>query len=64
MLLFDPLLHTLAAYQTASAEFVATHGFTPLDAVRSPDGLAADVLARAQFLDAWDVWLFSEESGV
>ncbi len=62
VLLFTTSVHTLAAYQAASAEFVAANGFTPLDAVRNPDGLAADVVSRAQFLDAWDVWLFSNEA--
>jgi hypothetical protein len=60
--LFDAATHTLAAYQQAAQSFVDEHGFTPLDAVRSPDGLPADVLARAQFLDAWDLWLFSDDA--
>ena len=57
--MFDPSVHTLAAYQAAAQEFVSRHGFTPGDAVRSPTGLHPAVLAEAQRLDAWDVWLFS-----
>lgn len=60
--MFDPAVHTLAAYQAAAQEFISAHGMTPMDAVAEPAGLAADVLARAQFLDAWDVWLFSDEA--
>lgn len=59
--MFDPAIHTLAAYQAAAQQFIDSHGMTPMDAVAEPDGLAADVLARAQYLDAWDVWLFSLE---
>lgn len=60
--MFDPALHTLAAYQQAAASFVEQQGFTPYCAVCSPEGLPAHVLARAQLLDTWDVWLFSSEA--
>ena len=61
--------HTYAAYARASGAFVATYGYTPRDATRDPASVASftayhgrDAADHADFLDAWDVWLFSEEA--
>lgn len=53
------------SYEAESSAFVAAYGCTPRDATRTPEARASfspEVVELALFLDAWDVWLFSEES--
>ncbi len=64
-LTFTPDQITGRSYKAESAAFVAAYGCTPRDATRTPEARAAfspEVVELALFLDAWDVWLFSEEA--
>ena len=53
-------------YQEASTAFLREVGCSPRDVIR--DAHEGDyehppeIIARARFLDAWDVWLFTEDS--
>jgi hypothetical protein len=58
---FDPAIHTLEAYQQQAEAFIAQHGCTPMDVLRSRDEFPQGTVLRASFLDDWDIWLFSRE---
>ena len=49
-------------FSDEAREFIHTYGMTPHDACCRQGSLPAEVYERALFLDAWDVWLFTEEA--
>ncbi len=50
------------SYEAESDAFIQAYGCTPRDVTRSPADFSDEVVSVAEFLDAWDVWLFSEEA--
>ena len=58
---FTPDQVTDRSYTAETDAFMQEHGVTPRDVTRHPDSYPARVLDLARFLDAWDVWLYSEE---
>lgn len=50
----------MTAYQAAADDFIREVGCGPMDVLRSPQRHPFTVLMRARYLDAWDLWLFSQ----
>ena len=51
------------SYEAESSAFITAHGCTPRDAIRTStdrERHSSEVIEQAQFLDAWDLWLFGD----
>ena len=58
---FNHEQHGREAFLAAITAFVQTYDFTPLEVLRSKAQFPQPIVARADFLDSWDLWMFSEE---
>jgi len=55
--------HTMSAYRQNAESFIAANGCTPMEVLASRDQFPKGTVLRAEFLNAWDLWLFSSEGG-
>ena len=58
---FNTEEHTVTAYRDAAIAFTEKAGANPMDVLSNPDKFSFEIREEADYLNAWDLFLFNKE---